>query len=64
MVIEVPTSTEGALGLMLSEVNVGLTKNPLQAAPIAAATSTPKASVKGSLFPANLRLVVISNRLE
>ena len=49
---------------MVSEVNVGSTKNPLQAAPIAAATSTPKASVKGSLFPVNLRLVVISNRLE
>src|SRR5580692_11118274 len=55
---EVPTWTAGAVGLIVIDVNVGLTKNPRQLTPKASATKTVKASVNASLRPTN-----IDNRL-
>jgi len=58
-VVVCPNWTEGALGLIVSEVKVGLTKNPWQLTPNAIATRTVKASVNASLRPVN-----IGNRLR
>jgi hypothetical protein len=55
-----PSRTVGLVGLMLSEVSVGGWKNPLHPAPNAATSSTVKAIVSGSFFPANLRSVAIN----
>jgi hypothetical protein len=57
--VVVPASTFGALGLIVIDVNVGLTKNPLQLTPNASAIRTVKASVNASLRPVN-----IDNRLR